>query len=620
MTNFQQNNLDRSSSPYLQQHKDNPVHWQEWNEETLRYAKENGLLIFVSIGYATCHWCHVMANEAFSDHDTADYLNKNFVSIKVDREQRPDIDEYFMNFVNQATGQGGWPLNVVLSPDGNPFLAGTYFPHKPKHGLRPLKDVLSDAKKWYMENHGSVREHEIARKQELFTGAIEETTIAANIYRAFDNTFGGFGTQIKFPPHSTLLLLLNFFQETKSAAAQEMILQTLDAMATRGLHDHLQGGFYRYCVDREWTIPHFEKMLYDQAMHLWVYALSFQIFKRNEDKIVIEKITRCLQETFSDQSGLFYSAHDADTEHIEGATYIWSMDELKEAMNKNEFEVFSEAYDITDAGNFEGKNHLIKKNNGAGALNKIEEKLLAERKKRPQPFTDKKIVTSWNALTGIGLLLASRYAQQEKYKRMAFAIFEEIMQRHSLRGIIAHSSLGGILQDQEFLEDRASLLLLATYIYEDAQDDVEEKKYKRIIENLLNGLDKFKVKNDRGAKWFANTSGGDFKQIFAQTFDHPIPSAVSLAEMAIFRAHKILGKADADFGYGSLLENDFHNTAAFFTKGKFHEIRAPEKIAWAKIPINALLLKDAAYKDCTAFSCHEYNSQDELINSLPTIK
>lgn len=625
MTNFQRNNLDKAFSPYLQQHKDNPVFWQEWNRETLNFAKENKKLIFVSIGYATCHWCHVMASEAFSDQETGNYLNENFISIKVDREQRPDIDEYFMSYVTRLTGRGGWPLNVILSPEGKPIFGGTYFPYKAKYGLKPFKEILGDVKKWYEENTDNVKNYVVKHKEEFFE-RVDDTAIVQKIREYFDEEFGGFGTQTKFPPHNTLLLLLHFYEETKSKSSEEMILKTLDAMSNKGLHDHLQGGFYRYCVDREWEIPHFEKMLYDQAMLLWVYSLSFQLFKRDQDKIILEKIVRSLSETFSDGGGLFYSAHDADTNHNEGESYTWGEDELKKVLSNEEFKRFSKVYLITAKGNFEGKNHLIKREwkpeargeakEDTNGLCEIEDKLLTQRQKRSQPFIDKKIITSWNALTGIGLLIAARYLDSDEYRDMAFSTFSEILKRHFVKNKLAHSSLDGILQTQEFLEDYAGMLLFATYLYEDARGDLEVEKYKSYIEKLLENVNRFKAEGEDSLNWFGNIGGSDFKQIPANVTDHPTPSVVSLTELAIFRTNKILGRGDIELEYKKLIQNDFHNLVSYFTKGKFHEVHAPKKIAWSELPINSLFKKDVKYQDCTAFMCNEFKNENELISSF----
>ncbi len=619
--NFNQNNLVFSSSPYLLQHTENPIFWQEWTEEVLAHAKENEKLIFVSIGYSSCHWCHVMAQESFSDQATADYLNEHFVSIKVDREQRPDIDEYFMNFISRTTGQGGWPLNVVLDSDTNPFFAGTYFPPEPKHGLPTLTDMLTQVRDWYLENKNAVTEFSFNDQNDL-AGTSEsikdEATITEYIHRDFDEDFAGFGRQTKFPPYSTLLLLLNIFQDTNSSLAEGMIIKTLNTMTLGGLHDHLQGGFFRYCVDREWTIPHFEKMLYDQAMHLWVYSLAYKLFGRAEDKKIIDSIITCLSETFSDGDGLFYSSHDADTEHIEGATYVWTIDELKEILDDSDFIELSRVYDINPQGNFEGSIHLLKKEKAEVDIGGIEKKLLMARKQRAQPFVDKKVVTSWNALTGIGLLLASRYTEDSRYKEMADRVFSSLHERHVLDDKLAHSSLGPNVQRESFLEDYAALLLFTTYLIEDADSEPQIKKYEEYIASLSDRLKIFKAEDRGGHVWFSKSKGSDFKQIPASSSDHPTPSAISLVEMALFRAKKILGGQDAvnDFNYEGLLQKDFYNVLAMYGAGKFHEIHSPEKIDWKNVPINGMVIKDKKYQDCTAHACREYSNKIELLNSL----
>jgi len=615
MLDFSKNNLNTSSSPYLQQHRDNPVHWQEWNEAVLQYAKEHQKLILVSIGYATCHWCHVMAHEAFSDVNTARYLNNRFVSIKVDREQRPDIDEYFMSYVNAINGRGGWPLNVVLTPAGHPIFGGTYFPDVEKRGLFPFRDVLGQVLSWYAKNKDAVQAYAIPMSHGSSV-EIDDNTIASTIHRSFDVAFGGFGAQTKFPPHNTLLFLLHYYQATQSTLAKEMIIQTLDAMTNGGLHDHLQGGFYRYCVDREWTIPHFEKMLYDQAMHLWVYALAFQLFRRDQDRVVAEKIITALTETFSDEHGLFYSAHDADTDLVEGQTYVWSEAELIDVLSKDEYAQFVKTYAISSEGNFEGKNHLIKQASAPALRKAIEEKLLAIRKKRSKPFTDKKIVTSWNVLTGIGFIHAGRYLERNEYITTAQAVFKEIIRRHMSDGALTHSSLNGVVQKQGFLEDYASLLLLATYLYEDASTESEKKKHKKHMEKLLEDVGQFTVQAGATRIWFSNMPTGDFTRVPAQVFDHPTPSAVSLAEMALFRANILLRKENSEVPYRGILEHDFHNLVAFFAHGKSHEIHAPEKISWKELPINTVHITDAVYQDCTAFACHQYKNESELVSSF----
>lgn len=629
MTDFSKNNLDQSLSPYLQQHKDNPIHWQEWTKETLNFAKNQNKLIFLSIGYATCHWCHVMAQEAFSDQETADYLNNNFVAIKVDREQRPEIDSFFMDFITKTSGRGGWPLNVVLNPEIKPFFAGTYFPHKEKHGLRSLLSVLQLVKKWYEQNKNNLQEYSIQHAK-IPSEHVDELEIIQRIEFSFDKQFGGFGNQTKFPPHNTLLLLLNFYQETKDDKAKKMILKTLDIMSKKGLHDHLQGGFYRYTVDRQWMIPHFEKMLYDQAMLLWIYSLSFQLFQRTKDRLIVKKIIKSLKETFSDKDDLFYSGHDADTNHKEGDTYTWTLTELKKILNQKEYSLFSERYNLTQDGNFEGKNHLIQKDlfnfekynsKKLLELKKIEKKLLDSRNKKLQPFTDKKILTNWNALVGIGLINAYRYTGENSYKEMSVKIFEKLIKKHYSNKLLAHSSLKNQLQQQEFLEDYSAMLLLATYLFEEEDFKKETKNhYLEYILTFLRGIDKFKNIKEGTEIWFANVNQPDFKQIPATIFDHPTPSSKSLTEMAIFRSNIILNKNVNDLDYHSFLGSDFHNLVAYYSKGRFHELHLREKINHKDLPINSLIKKGEKYQNCSNFVCNEYKNKKELINALKTRK
>ena len=260
MINFNKNNLDQAASLYLQQHKDNPIHWQEWSTEVLEHAKKNQKIILVSVGYAACHWCHVMAQEAFSNKEIALFLNQHFVCIKVDREQRPDIDHYMMNFMQETQGQGGWPLNVFLTPDQKPFLAVTYVPITDGYGLPGFLDLLQHIQKSYQQQGPKIPTyHPHTHALEL----VEEQQLIEVIKNYF--TGAGFGAGPQFPPHNTLLFLLSWYEQHKDREIKDILEKILDVMAQGGLHDHLQGGFYRYCIDESWTIPHFEKMLYDQA-------------------------------------------------------------------------------------------------------------------------------------------------------------------------------------------------------------------------------------------------------------------------------------------------------------------------------------------------------------------
>ncbi|MEK6867923.1 MAG: DUF255 domain-containing protein, partial [Nanoarchaeota archaeon] len=449
MINFNQNNLNKSSSPYLQQHRNNPIHWQEWSLEVLEYAKKQNKLLFVSVGYATCHWCHVMAAEAFENKEIAQFLNEHFIAIKVDREQRPDIDQYMMAFLIEQQGHGGWPLNVILTPDQKPMLAMTYVPITAKYGMPGFLDILKHTIHIEAQQKDALQPFII--EQQIPT-SVEEKELITSYKSHFNSHYGGFGHGPQFPPHNTLLFLLYYSQTLSDHKNQEdqaikkeifaMLEKTLDVMATRGLHDHLQGGFYRYCVDSDWTIPHFEKMLYDQALLLWVYSAAYKVFAKEAYKMVAEKIMQCLEETYrnheneNDNDELYYSGHDADTAHEEGATYIWSKKELQEILFPVEFSQFSDLYLILENGNFEEKNHFIKKK--LEFFPEIEQKLLQHRKKRVQPFVDKKKITSWNAFTGIGLLMYWRATGKKEIKEKAKQLYTSLLKKHFIAGKLSH--------------------------------------------------------------------------------------------------------------------------------------------------------------------------------------
>jgi len=572
--NFKRNNLDKANSPYLKQHRDNPINWQEWKKEVIEYAKKEKKILFVSVGYSTCHWCHVMAIESFSDKEIADYLNENFVSIKVDKEQRPDINNYLMKFLVSTTGHGGWPLNVFLSSDLKPIFGLTYAGLSAKYGMPGFMEILKTVKE-----QGDGREFNPVLNAPT---NIESAEIIQTIYDNFDQQYHGFGQQ-KFPQHSTLLFMLHYYQETKDDKLKEMIEKTLDTMMKSGLHDHLQGGFFRYCVDREWKIPHFEKMLYDQAMLLWIYSVAFKLIGKNEYKIVAEKIVKCLSETFG-AGNLFYSGIDADTNHNEGETYLWSKEELKD-------DVITNAYVIED--NFEGKIHLIKKENKfSDDLDKAESKLLEIRKKRDQPHTDKKIITSWNCLAGIGLIHAYRYLGNKKYLDMAENLFKGLIKLHYSASLV-HSSIDGVKEKEEFLEDYASVLLFVTYLHE------ETCKYEKYLKEFSSEIKKFKK------KIWIESNNEDFIEVEAEAYDQPVPSSISMAELAISRSNVLLKKEYlVDEEFKQPLNFDFLNISVILKKGLFHIVETPELLDWSKISINTIQEKGKQFMRCYKGLCN----------------
>jgi uncharacterized protein YyaL (SSP411 family) len=452
------NNLDRSDSPYLKQHRDNPVWWQEWSAGTLAAAAAGNKPLFVSVGYSTCHWCHVMAGEAFSDPDTAAFLNEHFVCVKVDRETRPDIDQHLMQFMQSQSGAGGWPLNVFLAPDLRPVFALTYAPVRPGGGMLPLRAIAGKVLEYYNAHAGEIPPFAFSVHE---PGPVAEERLADELLAGFDRLHGGFGPGPKFPPHATLLYMLYSLCVEKHPGLENACRLTLDAMRRGGLHDHLQGGIFRYCVDREWAIPHFEKMLYDQAMALWCYALAYRVLGNEAHKTMAAGLIRCLEETFA-LDGLFATAFDADTDHHEGLTYVWRYDEIRAALSGDEFRDFNRSYRLPERGNFAGAIHLTRKDDLP--LRSSEEKLLALRRKKRQPVRDEKILCGVNALAACAYVQAARFLDrpelEEKAARMAHRLLEVAWDGASL----AHASSGGAVQRQGFLSDAGALLLAVTML------------------------------------------------------------------------------------------------------------------------------------------------------------
>jgi uncharacterized protein len=581
---FSRNNLDRSASLYLRQHASNPVWWQEWSREALDHAASTDRPLLVSVGYATCHWCHVMAADAFSNQEVADYLNEHFVAIKVDRELRPDIDTYLMQFLVATTGRGGWPLNAFLTPDGRPFYAATYVASTPRLGLPGFTELLRLVLEFYREKGDSVEPFELRRtraerESPPQTGDAPEDHLRV-MESAFDRTHAGFGTTQKFPPHSTLLYLLYRYAALEEPVAELMARATLDRMLQSGLHDHLQGGFFRYCVDREWTVPHFEKMLYDQALLLWSYAAGFKLFEDPNYEHALRGIIRCLDETFA-RDGLYASGHDADTNHEEGATYLWTLDEIRTLLSPDQYAAFTAAYTLTQTGEIADRGHLRRGVAPAEApeVRDAEEILLTERRKRPQPQVDTKAMTMWNALCGCALIEAGRALGDPAVVERGTRVWERMVQLHLGADHLAHSSLPGAPPEtgNAFLSDHAALLLLATYIQEETGDQTD------LVADLRARVAAFRPDQT----WIESTHE-DFRPIPADPFDQPVPSGESLAEYALLRAALLTEDTYGEIAYAPPLELDFRNLAALACAGYMAVVGSPEPIAWDSLPLNSL--------------------------------
>jgi len=584
--NFRRNNLDISSSPYLVQHRDNPVWWQEWGDEVISYSRQYEKPLFVSVGYSTCHWCHVMASEAFSDERTARYLNDNFVCIKVDREQRPDIDQYLMQFIQKQSGNGGWPLNVFLTPSLKPVFALTYAPVTQRGSMNTFLSIVQQVYTFYQKHREEIAPFDPGSE---LPDTAEENSLIRSLSSFYDQESGGFGNGHKFPSHSTLLFLLYRLSADNNLTIREMCYDTLEAMRLRGLNDHLRGGIFRYCVDSEWTIPHFEKMLYDQAMSLWVYSLAFKILKSEEYKLMAENIVRCLEESFSEH-GFYISAHDADTDHEEGATYLWSWQELKEILNDEELSELSSVYEISVEGNFEGKNHLVRKNDMP--LTRIESKLLSVRNKRKQPSRDGKILSGNNALAAIALIQAGRMLDRKDLKMKGEDLVNSILSTFWNGTRLSHSYYREELQEQQFITDVSALFTAITYLFE--EDDCWG--------TILDTFEKHLLTFRKDEKWIESCSD-DFISVEASWFDHPVPSGAAMAEFALYRSALLTGRILPQKDFLSPYQHDFYNIAAMISNGLFHIISSKGLIEWSKLPANAIQVRGEVLQDCYMGSC-----------------
>jgi len=440
------NNLINETSPYLLQHAYNPVEWYGWNQDALERSKKEDKPIFLSIGYSSCHWCHVMAHESFEDYDIANIMNEHYINIKVDREERPDIDDIYQRACQMYTGNGGWPLSVFLTPDQRPFYIGTYFPKEDRHSLPGFRTILLQLADGYKNRRSEV----ISSSQEFVTALrdtatdivshkeseLEKTILneaAVTLLQLADNIHGGFGSAPKFPNASNFLFLLRAYGYSGITKYRDFVLFTADRMESGGIHDHVGGGFARYSTDQRWLVPHFEKMLYDNALLSVLYSEIYSITLNSNYLNVLNKILRYIQREMTSNESGFYSSQDADSEGEEGKYYLWSYKELEKILEHEIFEIFADRFGITQGGNFEGKNILNKytsiqrlserySKSPDWITTKIEEsleKIYHVRLKRIHPGTDRKILTSWNGLMISGFISGYKVTGNQSYLESA---------------------------------------------------------------------------------------------------------------------------------------------------------------------------------------------------------
>ena len=443
------NHLIHETSPYLLQHAENPVEWYSWNDEALDKAKKENKPIFLSIGYSSCHWCHVMAHESFENDEIAKIMNENFVNIKVDREERPDLDDIYQKTCQMATGQGGWPLSVFLTPDQKPFYVGTYFPVLDSYGRPGFGSILRQLSQAWKE-----KPKDIEQAAQKFIDGLEKTEAvrspskieqsildeaALNLLQMGDTTYGGFGSSVKFPNSANISFLFRYGKLTGIHKFTDFSLTTLKKMAKGGIFDQIGGGFHRYSTDSKWLVPHFEKMLYDNALIPVNYIEAYQITKNEFYLDVVKKTLDFVLREMTSLEGGFYSALDADSEGVEGKYYVWKKNEIKKILG-DDADVFCLYYDVTDGGNWEGNNILCNnisistvafnfgktEQDVKDILARSSQKLLAEREKRVRPGLDDKILTSWNAIMITAFAKGHQLTQEPKYLNAAETCIEFI--------------------------------------------------------------------------------------------------------------------------------------------------------------------------------------------------
>jgi uncharacterized protein YyaL (SSP411 family) len=477
-TEHKQNKLAGENSPYLLQHADNPVEWYPWGEEALSRAKAEDKPIFLSIGYSSCHWCHVMEHESFEDPEIAALMNKYFVNIKVDREQRPDLDEIYMSFTTSMTGQGGWPMSVFLTPDLKPFYAGTYFPPEDRYGRPGFAGVITQLGEAYRSQKTDVintAENIFdAMKQQLGTSVrsidLDKNSLkqaAEQLYSNFDNVNGGFGNQPKFPHPIELSLFLRHYKRSGNDLYLKAAELALKNMARGGIYDQIGGGFHRYATDSKWLIPHFEKMLYDNALLIPVYAEAYQITKDTFYLSVITETLDFILRELADKTGGFYSALDADSEGEEGKFYIWSINEIKNFLG-GDAEQFIKHFNVTDGGNFEGHNILnVTASSESVTFSKDSKKILLEKRaERIRPLTDDKILTSWNGLAISAFCRGYQVTGESRFLEAAIKCASFIKNVLFKDNKLTHSYREGKHSSGEFLEDYSFLIRGLIDLYE----------------------------------------------------------------------------------------------------------------------------------------------------------
>lgn len=664
-----QNKLAKEKSPYLLQHSDNPVDWYPWCEEAFEKARIEDKPIFLSIGYSTCHWCHVMAHESFEDKKVAELMNDTFVSIKVDREERPDIDGIYMTVCQMITGGGGWPLTIIMTPDKKPFFAGTYFPRSGRLGRAGMLEIIPQLKNYWLN-----KREEILKSAERISLALTKTTDAKagndltqeildkafeNFKSRFDTKYGGFGHSPKFPIPHNLLFLLRYWKRTGNSAALDMVNKTLIEMRKGGMYDQLGFGFHRYSTDDQWLVPHFEKMLYDQAQLIFVYTEAYQVTKNDLFKKTTKEILEYVLRDLTSPEGGFYSAEDADSEGEEGKFYLWDEGELESILGED-FPVVKKLFNTDKGGNWIDqtiggmpgtnilhiKNSLEELSSDIGIsikelrekTGKIRKKLFDIREKRVHPYKDDKILTHWNGLMISALSKAAQAFDEKRYSKAAEKAAEFILSKLFIQNEkLLHRFRDGEAGLQAQIDDYAFLISGLLDLYE----TVFKIEYLKLALRLQQiQMDHYWDKENEGFFF----TGDDAEKLLIrqkEIYDGAVPSGNSVSLSNLLRLGSITGNPDFEDKADKLIKafstQVSHSPTAFtqylmgvdFALGRSKEIVIVGKydnpetqkvlnlVHKKFIPAKVLLLKDPSGSELTDLA--EFTKDYNMINGKATV-
>lgn len=595
-----ENTLKYSTSPYLKEHAENPVFWHEWNAETLKLAKELDRPLIISIGYAACHWCHVMADQSFSDQGVAEIMNTHFICIKIDREERPDLDQIYMNACQMVNGSGGWPLNAFALHDGKPFYAGTFFPkHKWINLLTQIRNLYKTDKDKLIEQAENITQN--IRSYDVIPLKGDKTDFSRqNFLKSFNQWYqyvdlinGGTKGAPKFPLPSGWLFLLDYYCFTKENQALQMVEKTLDSMAFGGIFDQIGGGFARYSVDEYWLVPHFEKMLYDNAQLINLYSIAYKITKNELYREIVEKTISFINRELASPGGGYFSSLNADSEKVEGKFYVWNYEEFYKIVEADEAELFSEFYNITSEGNWEdGKNilhykmsyeafakqHHIELEDFIIRKNKVDELLFSIRNLRIRPETDIKILTSWNSLLISGLVSAYSALDNEEYLKIAIKTANFLWDNMRNSGCeIMRNISDGKVSISGFLEDYAHLAEAFIALYE-STFEIEYLKRAQEITNYV--ITHFKT--DTSSMFYYTSDLSD--SLVARKMelsDNVIPSSNSVMAIVLYRLGVLTENSDyiqLASKMLSLVVNDIDNGGPYYANwGRLFGLFANDK-------------------------------------------